>query len=100
MSRHDSIDTEVRAAVLAERERCGELAAEFVHRRLYENRFPACSYHSRDIKDLLLVEPALLSETQIEAARRDIIKNTAAAAKAREPHSRGVNLQVIKLRRS
>ncbi|WNL50781.1 hypothetical protein RPALISO_194 [Ruegeria phage RpAliso] len=44
-------------ALKEERERCAELAAEFVHRRLYEADTPACSYHSRQIKEAILADP-------------------------------------------
>ena len=36
----------VRAAVIDE---CAKVAARFVHSRLYEAKFPACSYHSAEI---------------------------------------------------
>lgn len=38
------------AAEAAAYEAAGEIAAEFIHRRLYEANMPVCSYHSRDIK--------------------------------------------------
>lgn len=38
------------AASAAVYEAAGEIAAEFIHRRLYEANMPVCSYHSRDIK--------------------------------------------------
>lgn len=38
------------SASAAAYEAAGEIAAEFIHRRLYEANMPACSYHSRDIK--------------------------------------------------
>lgn len=45
----------VRAEAKAEGMReAAEIAAEFVHRRLYEANMPACSYHSRDIKTAIL----------------------------------------------
>lgn len=43
----------VARAILAERERCKEIAALFIHRRLYKANFPACSYHSRDVMDAM-----------------------------------------------
>lgn len=44
-----AVQAAVAKAVEAEREACAEVAAEFVHRRLYDAKMPACSYHSRDI---------------------------------------------------
>lgn len=41
---------QAQAASAAAYEAAGEVAAEFVHRRLYEASMPVCSYHSRDIK--------------------------------------------------
>lgn len=35
-------------------ESAAETAAQFIHTRLYEADIPACSYHSRDIKDAIL----------------------------------------------
>lgn len=40
-------------AILAERERCKEIAALFIHRRLYKPNFPACSYHTRDVMEAM-----------------------------------------------
>lgn len=44
-----AVQAAVAKAVEAERDACAEVAAEFIHRRLYDAKMPACSYHSRDI---------------------------------------------------
>jgi hypothetical protein len=48
------LQDELKTVRTKERERAGELAAQFVHNRLYKPDFPACSYHSREIKQLIL----------------------------------------------
>lgn len=47
----DAVKAEARAQGMHE---ASEIAAEFIHRRLYEGDMPACSYHSRDVKTAIL----------------------------------------------
>lgn len=63
--------SEMEEAVAKEREACAELAASFMHNRLYKNDFPVCSYHSREIGDSIRARALLLATLEDLIAREE-----------------------------